>query len=129
MRNSPPPPPLSRDRVVRLVEKMKASRVAVVGDVMLDRYLIGDTERLSPEAPVPVVTVTERRSALGGAANVAANVAAIGASCALIGAVGDDQEGDVLRHEMAVAHLDGRYLVTVAGRPRASRVLPLQACG
>ena len=60
---------------------MKSRRIVVMGDVMLDRYLIGDTHRLSPEAPVPVITVRETKSALGGAANVAANVAAIGASC------------------------------------------------
>ena len=56
MRHSPMP--LTRDRVLHLIERMKASRVVVVGDIMLDRYLIGDTDRLSPEAPVPVVTVT-----------------------------------------------------------------------
>ena len=51
MRQSPPP--LTRDRVLHLINRMKSSRVAVVGDIMLDRYLVGDTERLSPEAPVP----------------------------------------------------------------------------
>jgi len=49
-----PPQPLTRDRVLQLIQRMKSSRVVVVGDIMLDRYLIGDTERLSPEAPVPV---------------------------------------------------------------------------
>ena len=61
---------------------MRQARIAVVGDVMLDRYLIGDTERISPEAPVPVVTVEEERVVPGGAANVAANIAAIGAHAA-----------------------------------------------
>ncbi|MEP7325513.1 MAG: hypothetical protein ABI836_06170, partial [Gemmatimonadota bacterium] len=59
-----PFPPISRDRIVHLLDKLKGRRVVVVGDVMLDRYLIGDTERLSPEAPVPVVTIRERRTAL-----------------------------------------------------------------
>ena len=86
MRHSPPP--LTRDRVLHFIHRMKSSRVVVVGDIMLDRYLIGETERLSPEAPVPVVTVRERHAALGGAANVAANVAALGAKCLLVGAVG-----------------------------------------
>ena len=67
-------PPLPRDRVLQLIGRMKGSRVVVVGDIMIDRYLVGETERLSPEAPVPVVTIHERHSALGGAANVAANV-------------------------------------------------------
>jgi rfaE bifunctional protein kinase chain/domain len=92
-----------------------------VGDVMLDRYLIGDTERLSPEAPVPVVTVHEHRSALGGAANVAANVAAIGATAHLVGVVGDDQDGGALRGDMVAAHLDDRFMLTMAGRPTTSK--------
>jgi D-beta-D-heptose 7-phosphate kinase/D-beta-D-heptose 1-phosphate adenosyltransferase len=100
---------------------MKASRVAVLGDIMLDRYVIGDTERVSPEAPVPVVTVAERRAALGGAANVAANVAAVGAHCLLIGAVGDDMDGAAIRQELAVARLEDRFVLTIAGRPTTSK--------
>ena len=73
MRPTPQPPPILRDRLIQLLERMKSRRIVVIGDVMLDRYLIGDTERLSPEAPVPVVAIRETRSALGGAANVAAN--------------------------------------------------------
>jgi rfaE bifunctional protein kinase chain/domain len=88
---------------------------------MLDRYLVGDTERLSPEAPVPVVTVRERHAALGGAANVAANVAALGARCLLVGAVGDDTDGATIRQELAVARLEDRFVVTVAGRPTTSK--------
>lgn len=68
------------------------SRVLVVGDVMLDRYLWGVSHRLSPEAPVPVVQVTNESIELGGAANVAANVMALGCNCTLIGAVGKDEE-------------------------------------
>src|SRR5256886_17474575 len=72
-------PRLTRDHLGGLFGKMAARRIVVVGDAMLDLYLEGDAERISPEAPVPVVTVRARRTALGGAANVAANVAAIGA--------------------------------------------------
>jgi rfaE bifunctional protein kinase chain/domain len=119
MRHSPPP--LTRDRVLHLIHRMKSSRVVVVGDIMLDRYLTGDTERLSPEAPVPVVTVRERHAALGGAANVAANVAAMGAKCLLVGAVGDDGDGAAIRQELAVARLEDRHVVTIAGRPTTSK--------
>jgi rfaE bifunctional protein kinase chain/domain len=115
------PPPLARDRVVQLIQRMRGSRVVVVGDIMLDRYLIGETERLSPEAPVPVVTVRERHAALGGAANVAANVAAMGATCLLVGAVGDDSDGSAIRQELAVARLDDRHVISVAGRPTTSK--------
>jgi D-glycero-beta-D-manno-heptose-7-phosphate kinase len=113
--------PLTRDRVLQLTQKMKESRVVVVGDIMLDRYLIGETERLSPEAPVPVVTVRERHAALGGAANVAANVAALGARSLLVGTVGDDADGVAIRQELAVARLEDRFVVTVAGRPTTSK--------
>jgi rfaE bifunctional protein kinase chain/domain len=113
--------PLGRDRVLQLIQRMKKSRVVVVGDVMLDRYLIGDTERLSPEAPVPVVNVAERHAALGGAANVAANVVALGAQCLLVGAIGDDGDGTAIRQELAVARLDDRFVLTMAGRPTTSK--------
>jgi D-glycero-beta-D-manno-heptose-7-phosphate kinase len=116
-----PPVPLARDRVVQLIQRMKSSRVVVVGDIMLDRYLVGDTDRLSPEAPVPVVTVAERHAALGGAANVAANVAALGAQCLLVGVVGDDVDGAAIRQELAVGRLEDRFVLTIAGRPTTSK--------
>lgn len=115
------PTPLSRDRLLHLLERMKSSRVVVIGDIMIDRYLYGDTERLSPEAPVPVVAVRDRTAKLGGAANVAANVASMGASCLLVGTVGDDADGAAIRQELVVARLDGRHVVTVAGRPTTSK--------
>jgi D-beta-D-heptose 7-phosphate kinase/D-beta-D-heptose 1-phosphate adenosyltransferase len=116
-----PPAPLTRDRLVHLIGRMKERRVVVVGDIMLDRYLVGDTERLSPEAPVPVVTVRERHAALGGAANVAANVSTLGARSMLVGIVGDDTDGATIRQELAMARLDDRYVLSVAGRPTTSK--------
>jgi rfaE bifunctional protein kinase chain/domain len=113
--------PLTRDRVLQLIGRMKTSRVVVVGDIMLDRYLVGETDRLSPEAPVPVLTVRERHAALGGAAIVAANVAAVGAACQLVCAVGVEVDGAAIRQELAVARLEDRHVVTVAGRPTTSK--------
>ncbi len=121
MRPSSPPPPILRDRVLKLIDRMPKSRIVVVGDLILDRYLIGDTERLSPEAPVPVVSVREHRAALGGAANVAANVAAMGATCRLVGVVGDDPTGRALRAEMATLQLTDAFVETTAGRPTTSK--------
>ena len=72
--------PLLRGRLEALLATAPSQRVVVVGDAMLDVYLRGDVERISPEAPVPVVRVLERKDALGGAANVAQNVAALGAA-------------------------------------------------
>jgi D-beta-D-heptose 7-phosphate kinase/D-beta-D-heptose 1-phosphate adenosyltransferase len=84
---------IQRDRLVSLLESAKRYHVAVAGDAMLDVYLVGDVERISPEAPVPVVRVRERRHAMGGAANVVQNVLALGASCSMACTVGDDVAG------------------------------------
>jgi D-beta-D-heptose 7-phosphate kinase / D-beta-D-heptose 1-phosphate adenosyltransferase len=75
---------------------LSAARVLVVGDVILDRYWYGETRRISPEAPVPIVTVDRTEERAGGAANVAANVVALGANAQLIGVVGTDIDGDHL---------------------------------
>src|SRR5690554_3734453 len=75
---------------------LEQARVLVVGDVMLDRYWHGGTSRISPEAPVPVVRVEECEDRPGGAANVALNIAALGAHAALSGMVGDDDNADRL---------------------------------
>ncbi len=87
------PRSLSRDRLIDLLDASAARRVAVVGDAMLDVYLRGEVERISPEAPVPVVHVRDRRYALGGAGNVAQNVRAVGATCDLVATIGDDFGG------------------------------------
>src|SRR5688500_781314 len=84
---------IARERLVELLELARGKRIAVVGDAMLDVYLSGDVERISPETPVPVVRVRERRYALGGAANVAQNVAALGGIPRLVAAVGRDAAG------------------------------------
>ncbi len=112
---------LSRDHLEQLLAKMAARCIVVVGDAMLDIYLSGDAERISPEAPVPVVTVHTRRYALGGAANVAANVAAIGAECRLVAVIGDDARGDSLRGELAQNRLPDRHIVVAAARPTTSK--------
>src|SRR3954463_16072935 len=91
------PQSLSRYRILSLLERAKDQRIAVVGDAMLDVYLRGDVERISPEAPVPVVRVKERKYALGGAANVVQNVRGLGPACDFIAAVGRDSGATTLR--------------------------------
>jgi D-beta-D-heptose 7-phosphate kinase/D-beta-D-heptose 1-phosphate adenosyltransferase len=88
-------------RVDQLLEAMRGRAVLVVGDLMLDRYVSGSVERVSPEAPVPVVKVESERDAVGGAGNVAANVTSLGGRCALVGCVGEDREGDTLRKALS----------------------------
>lgn len=80
-----------------MIAALSGQRVLVVGDCMLDAYLMGDAERISPEAPVPVVRIDEERHFLGGAGNVARNVAALGGTATLIGGVGADVSGQRLR--------------------------------
>jgi len=77
-----------------------AARILVVGDVMLDRYWFGDVSRISPEAPVPVVKIERSEERPGGAANVARNCAALGASVSLLSVVGDDEAGRILKRQM-----------------------------
>ncbi|NOZ10100.1 MAG: D-glycero-beta-D-manno-heptose-7-phosphate kinase [Gammaproteobacteria bacterium] len=84
------------------------ARVMVVGDVMLDRYWFGRVDRISPEAPVPVVAVGETQERPGGAANVASNVTALGSSCILISVVGDDDSGAKLRSLLHTQQVDCR---------------------
>src|SRR5690349_7136505 len=92
---------LTRERLVELLDAGRSKRIAVIGDAMLDVYLSGDAERISPEAPVPVVRVRERKYALGGAANVAQNVVAVEARCHLLASVGDDAAGRTLAAMLA----------------------------
>jgi len=86
------------------------ARVLVVGDVMLDRYWFGDVERISPEAPVPVVKIARADERPGGAANVARNAAALGAHATLLSVTGDDEAGTVLAQLLAGENVDARFL-------------------
>lgn len=89
---------------------IQKARVLVTGDAMLDRYWFGDAERISPEAPVPVVRVTRQEARLGGAANVARNIASVGARSTLLSVVGDDEPGrlieKLLREAGIAPHLE-----------------------
>lgn len=82
------------------------ARILVAGDVMLDRYWFGDVNRISPEAPVPVVRIEKRDERLGGAANVARNAAALGAQVGLLGVVGKDEPGDSLESMLKALKID-----------------------
>jgi rfaE bifunctional protein kinase chain/domain len=77
-------------QVRQFSEKRARPHVVVIGDVILDEYIFGDVLRISPEAPVPIVSVTKKKYSLGGAANVAKNLSALGAQVSLFGVVGDD---------------------------------------
>ncbi|MEI8089237.1 MAG: PfkB family carbohydrate kinase [Opitutaceae bacterium] len=84
-----------------LLKKISALRILVIGDVMLDRYFWGDATRISPEAPVPVVDIQRETATAGGAANVALNLASLGAQATVVGYFGDDEAGRVLTATLA----------------------------
>jgi len=86
--------------------RIAACRLLVVGDVMLDRYWFGDVERVSPEAPVPIVRVGATEERLGGAANVARNISALGARVGLLSVVGADEAGQALQRLLAQARIE-----------------------
>src|SRR6266850_2472421 len=100
-----------------IVQRFAGRRVAVLGDCMLDRYLWGRVDRISPEAPVPVVEVERESLALGGAGNVAANLKSLGAEPVLLGVLGADDEGRRLREALAERGLDVRTVIEDATRP------------
>jgi D-beta-D-heptose 7-phosphate kinase/D-beta-D-heptose 1-phosphate adenosyltransferase len=108
--------------LVQLVRtRWDSARVLVVGDVMLDRYAFGHVERVSPEAPVPVVRADRTRERPGGAANVAMNLAKLGGVALLAGFVGEDQDGRMLKSLLNEAGVESS-LVPVAGMPTTSKL-------
>lgn len=108
--------------IVRLLESAWAGKhVLVVGDVMLDKYIHGSVERISPEAPVPVVHATQHSQQPGGAANVAMNVKGLGARVTLVGLAGDDEDHAALAALLQFSGVDTR-LIAVPGTPTTSKL-------
>jgi D-glycero-beta-D-manno-heptose-7-phosphate kinase len=104
-------------RLKSLVDDFHGKRIAVVGDLMIDRYYWGKVQRVSPEAPVPVVEVESESIRLGGAANVARNIQTLGGTPLLVGLTGDDHPAAMLRGILADSVLDSSGVVADAGRP------------
>ena len=105
-----------------LVPDFAKLHIAVLGDVMLDSYWSGNAERVSPEAPVPVVKVDSKQYASGGAANVARNITALGAKCTLIGVVGDDNTGEILQQILVDKKINNKLLVASGKTTQKLRV-------
>jgi rfaE bifunctional protein kinase chain/domain len=98
-------------RLQRLIPRFRGKRLGVVGDFMLDRYLWGTSSRISPEAPVPVVNFVEQSECLGGAGNVAANLAPLGARVAAFGVIGNDEPGRALRTCLRTAQIEDKGVI------------------
>lgn len=105
-------PEISSARAHELIDKFSSRRITVVGDVMLDRFLIGRVSRMSPEAPVPVVVFDHDEFRLGGAANVANNLRELGSAVDLIGVIGHDESGAQLKSELAANGIHSTGLIT-----------------
>lgn len=105
------------ERLTDLLDRFDQQRLLVVGDVMLDEYLSGSADRLSAEAPVPIVHVADEDSVLGGAGNVAMNVLAMGARCDWVGVIGEDEAGRRVQALAQKGGLETRGLIVDASRP------------
>lgn len=108
---------LTLSRAKDLLDRIRSVETVVVGDLMLDRYISGAVDRVSPEAPVPIVRVEGQQETVGGAGNVAANISAIGAMCSVVGCVGDDAEGRIVYSALQRQGVDVSGVVKTPGRP------------
>ncbi len=106
-----------RNRLKSLLAGIESASAAVVGDIILDEYIIGDSDRISPEAPEPIILEQARTYKPGGAANVAVNIASLGAEAHLFGVVGDDTDGNIVRETLAELGLGTNGLIAEKGRP------------
>jgi D-beta-D-heptose 7-phosphate kinase/D-beta-D-heptose 1-phosphate adenosyltransferase len=100
-----------------ILSKRGHPRVLIVGDLILDAYVTGEVARISPEAPIPVLTAKRREERLGGAGNVGANLIAMQAEVDVVGVLGDDENGRSLREMMTRLHIDTGGCAIDASRP------------
>ena len=114
--------PVSLASLDALIDDWSGLRLLVVGDVLLDEYRMGDVERVSPEAPVPIVRVRRSEFALGGAANVARNLVSLGARADLVGLVGSDPEAEIVRALVREIGIDASGLIESAERPTSHKL-------
>ena len=113
---------MKRQRAAQILKDLKLLNITVLGDVMLDEFVWGDVTRISPEAPVPVVDVRKESRHLGGAANVLANLSALGAVGSVVGVVGDDAAADYLRSDLAsLGSVAIENLITDKTRPSTTK--------
>ena len=96
----------------QLFKDFNELKVVIIGDVMLDTYWWGQVDRISPEAPVPVVALQRKEHRVGGAANVALNTVALGAQTTIVSVIGTDPDGVLLQSLFEAQHIDASYLLT-----------------
>ncbi|MDL5054562.1 PfkB family carbohydrate kinase [Oscillatoria laete-virens NRMC-F 0139] len=111
------------------IDKLAGQRIVVIGDVILDEYLIGVATRMSREAPIPVLEFTSRQLIPGGAANPAANITALGSSAVQIAVIGADSSADALRAAMEARAIDTRAMIADPERPTTQKTRVLAQMG
>ena len=107
---------MKTSEMIELVKKFRETNILVIGDMMLDKYLSGEVDSISPEAPVPIVRVKQQRYMPGGASNVAANIAGLGAQCSVIGIVGEDEAKKILIEDLEKKNIDTSRIITDSNR-------------
>ena len=113
-------PACRQARLEEILKQFKKQRILVVGDLMLDRFVWGKVSRISPEAPVPIVKMERESFSPGGAGNVAANITSLGAGAKIIGVIGDDSEGRVLKEILKNRQIKGPFLID-SSRPTITK--------
>lgn len=104
------------ENIARLFDDFAAVKVGVIGDVMLDTYLWGGVERISPEAPVPIVSVQKKEQRIGGAGNVALNLQSLGAQACMLSVTGNDEDANCLHQLFAEKNIDTAYCLRSSQR-------------
>ena len=112
---------MSNERLTKIINSFKDKKICVVGDLMIDHYIVGDSYRISPEAPVPVVHVKHELFVPGGAGNVAANVATLGGHAVLVGVIGKDLLGNELMRELRDYKINTEGLVQLSYKPTTQK--------
>jgi rfaE bifunctional protein kinase chain/domain len=115
-------PPLARDRAARLVSALSTAHVLVIGDAMLDTFIVGRVTRISPEAPVPVVAFDHQTHRVGGAANVAHNITALGGHATLVAVTGQDDNSKTLMQGCRDAGIEAGFIATDSERVTTTKV-------
>lgn len=117
----------SAERLNELKKNFSGKRIAVIGDMMLDSYFWGDTKRISPEAPVPVIEIDDEFYRFGGAANVALNLSTLGASPFPLGVIGDDADGNKFKDLVAKFNITSEGIIVDKSRPTTSKARVIAA--
>lgn len=109
-----------RERLLEIIQSWKGKKIAVIGDIMIDEYIIGKIERISPEAPVPILEIEKEKYVLGGAGNVANNIKSLGGEPILFGVVGDDQGAEKILNLLQQKEIEN-FMIKDKERPTTTK--------